>query len=68
MRYYQFKATILFVGLISLASVLTLLFLSREKFIGYEHHSTHDYQQYLTDKIGNQADMSFVSQLVKSKF
>ena len=69
MRYYQFKATILFVGLISLASVLTLLFLSREKFIGYEHHSTHDYQQYLTDKIAliNHTTLSAEQQCQKVK-
>ena len=69
MRYYQFKATILFVGLISLSSVLTLLFLSREKFIGYEHHSTHDYQQYLTDKIAliNHTTLSAEQQCQKVK-
>ncbi|VTR21981.1 Uncharacterised protein [Actinobacillus pleuropneumoniae] len=52
MRYRNFKATVLLVGLMSLSGVLTLIFLAREKFIGYERHSNHYYQQYLTDKNG----------------
>lgn len=51
MRYRNFKATVLLVGLMSLSGVLTLIFLAREKFIGYERHSNHYYQQYLTDKM-----------------
>lgn len=51
MRLYKFDAMILWVGLLSLSGILSLIFLAREKFISYEHHANHYYQQYLTDKM-----------------
>ncbi|WGE88934.1 DUF2572 family protein [Actinobacillus arthritidis] len=48
---HKFKATVLLAGLISLSGILSLIFLSREKFISYEQKANHYYHQYLNDKM-----------------